>query len=155
MPSARFVAALTGAQTSEAPVLLVTLTHASWAAPLRFCEGGADLVSNGDTFLARAMSVSLPGESRDQGARRGRLALDDTDRAIVSFVRTAPTKPSALLQVVLAGYPDDVELSWPGLSVVAYAAGVDRLELELALRDDSVEIFPVQSFSPAPCPGLF
>lgn len=155
MPSARFIEAVLEPDSPDCAVTLVTLTHASFAAPLRFCTGGEDLTSNGLLFKGRAMDVSLPGESADRGARRGRLRIDDVSRDLIGPLRAAATKPGASIEAVLAGFPDDIEISWPGLSVEAARMQGDTVELDLALRDDSIETWPVQAFTPFRCPGLF
>lgn len=155
MPSARFIKAIMAPNSSDCVVELLTLTHTGWPAPLRFCNGGADIVSNGETFYARAMQIALPGESAEGGARRGRAIIDDVERDLVALLRSIPDSPGARVDVVLTAFPDDLELSWPGMSVTADAPTGDAVELELTTRDDTVETFPVQSYSPVNAPGLY
>lgn len=155
MPSARFIEAVLAPNTAECPIELVTLTHASFPAPLRFCTGGGDVTSLTRLFKGRAMQIQLPGESADAGGRRGRLVIDDTPRDVIAALRLAATKPTCLLEVALKAYPDDIELSWPGLEVLQVSPAGQDVEIIVGLRDDSQETFPVQSYSPHRCPGLF
>lgn len=155
MPSERFIRAITAQETPEVPVVLVTITHASFSEPLRWCTGGEDIVSNTIPFTARAMQVALPGEG-DAGARRARIIVDNIEQDAVAELRSVQMgRPQVKLEVILAAYPDDVELTWPGLRVVASRPGVDSIELEITPRDDGEEEWPVQSYSQGRFPGLY
>jgi hypothetical protein len=161
MPSERFINAITAQETAELPVVLVTITHADFTAPLQWCTGGADIVQDegggGEkTFTARAMKVALPGEGAEAGSRRARLMVDNIEQDAIAELRSVQLgRPIVLLEVVLADYPDDVEISWPGLQVIAARPQSDAIEIELSPRDDSEEEWPVQSFSQGRVPGLF
>lgn len=155
MPSARFIAAIAAQETSERPVTLVTIDHASFDAPIRLASGGVDVTCDGLLYTARAMKVSLPGEGPEPSARRGRLQIDNVDPAIVAQLRAASSKPSVELRLVLGAWPDDVELEWLGLRIETQRPLVDTIDVELAPRDDSTETWPVQAYTPFRCPGLF
>jgi hypothetical protein len=105
MPSARFIAAALSPNSAECAVYLVTVDHADFPAPLRWCTGGEDVVSNGVTFTAVPMKVALPGEGADPGARRGRISVDNIDREIIGRLRTASSKPDAKIEIVLSAIP--------------------------------------------------
>lgn len=161
MPSARFIEAITAQETSEQPVVLVTITHADFAAPIRWCTGGSDIVQDEggpgeETFTARAMKVALPGEGAEAGARRARLIVDNIEQDAIAALRSVGMgRPAVLLEVILADYPDDVEMSWPGLRAVAARPAAESIEIELTPRDDGEEEWPVQSYSQGRVPGLF
>lgn len=155
MPSARFVAATLAPNAEEVFAHLVTIEHASFPAPLRWCTSGADLTSNGRLFTAKAMKVVLPGESADRGGRTGRLTIDNVERANIAMLRQATSFPIVTIEVVLRAFPDDIELSWLGLEWRTQRPNVGVIEAEIAPRDDGVETFPFQRFSPHRCPGLY
>lgn len=160
MPSARFLAAVLEPNSAECAVHLITITHEAFGEPLRWCEGGADIVSNafGEepvTFKAIAMQVAPPGDSADAGGRRGRLTVDNTGLDIIGTLRQATSFPDARLDVVLAAYPDDIEMTWLGLEVVTSRPNGSVIEMEVAQREDGVEVFPYQGFTPHRTPGLY
>lgn len=160
MPSARFTDAVTRQESRETPVYLITITHADFTAPKRWCTGGADIVSTqgGDdlTFIARPLKIAPPGEGNEANSRRARIVIDNIEQDAVAELRSVSAgRPSVLLQVVLADYPDDVEIEWPGLEMTASRPAGDTIECDLTPRDDSEEEFPLQSFSPGRTPGLF
>lgn len=164
MPSARFIRALAAQETPESPVVLLTLTHAVFPAPVRVADSGRDIISTAATLLigeeteavfeARAMTPILPGDSADVGARRGRFVIDNTDLTFGARLLTAPNEIDARIDLVLAAYPNDVEWSVLGLRVTAMPFGVNAVELTLSPREDSTEPFPFQSFTRRRTPGL-
>lgn len=155
MPSARFTAAALAQESAECPVFLVTIEHADFPEPLRWCTGGADITSNGDLFSAVAMKVMPPGDSPEANARRGRITVDNTTPAAVGMLRLAANGQSVKIEIILAGYPDDIEVSWEDLVVVNQRPNAPAIELELVEREDTGEIFPKQSFNSRRFPALY
>lgn len=155
MPSPEFIAAIAAQETSESPVMLVTVEHADFPATLRWCTGGEDIVSNGETFSARAMKVTPPGEG-EPGVRRARIVVDNIEQDAVASLRSVQSgRPAVTIEAVLASAPDVIEVSWPGLELVGFSPAGDGIDIDVGPRDDSEEEFPVQTFSPARTPGLF
>jgi hypothetical protein len=155
MPSSRFIAALNAQETEDQPVMLVTLTHADFTAPLRFCTGGADVTSRLNLFKARAMQITPPGEGEDAPAN-AKLVLDNIEQDAIAALRgVGAGRPDCLIEMVLADFPDDVEVSYSGLEVIAARPQGPAIEADLIPRDDSEEQFPLQSFAPNRTPGLF
>lgn len=156
MPSPRFLEAMASATTAERAVTLVTITHAEFGGALRWCSGGAELVSQGRTFLARQMDVAPPGESAEGRPASARLVLDNIEPNAVAALRTIQLgRPKVMLEIVLAETPDEIERRWAGLQIVAARPGLAGIECDLAPRDDGEETWPLQSFSPERTPGLF
>jgi len=155
MPSARFIAAALAQETAECAVFLVTIEHAAFPAPVRWCTGGEDVNSNGREFVATAMKVTPPGDAPDANGRRGRITVDNTDPENIARLRTATSFPSVTIEVVLADWPHDIELSWPDLELVAQRPHGQAIELEAAYREDNGEMFPYQGFTPHRFPALY
>ncbi|HYD87108.1 MAG TPA: DUF1833 family protein [Vitreimonas sp.] len=156
MPSARFIDAVAAANTDEQPVALVTVTHADFGGPLRWCTGGADIVSRGFIFAARPMTPVPPGESADGRPSAAKLVVDNIEPdAVGAFRSITAGRPSVLIEVVLAATPDTVEQTWPGLQIVASRPAADSIECDIAERDDGEEIWPLQAFTPGSTPGLY
>lgn len=154
MPSARFTEAILSPNSSDCIVELLTLTHSAFGV-LRYANGGADIISNGHTFTARGMQVALPGDSGDAGGRRGRASIDDVTRDLIAQLDLSGDEIGLRIDVVLTAYPNDLELSWPGLQIDEYSPGDDAVEITYKTRDDSVETFPLQAYTPSRCRGLF
>src|SRR5690606_24313108 len=116
-----FIAAALAQNSADLPVFLVTIEHADFAAPIRWCSGGADIVSNGRPFDGRAMKVTPPGDAGDRNGRRGRISVDNTTTDAIGKLRTATSRPDVTIEIVLAAYPDDIEFSWVGLKLLDQA----------------------------------
>lgn len=164
MPSPRFIQAVTSQNSGECDVLLVTIEHASFPEPLRYCTGGANIVStvlDGEgepvarTFTARAMKIAAPGDSADRNGRRGRITIDNVEPDAIGRLRTAPSQPDVTVELILASYPDDIEMAWRGLKLLDQRPNGSAIELDIGPRDDSVHAFPYQAYTPNRTEGLF
>jgi hypothetical protein len=142
------------AETSEAFLILLTLTHADLAGPIRVVNNAVDVVSGGDTFLAFPFRIRLPSDT-DERPPRATLQIDNVDRQIVTAIRTVTGAIGVLMEVVLASDPDTVEASFPDFTLrqVTYDALV--VQGELSLEPVVLEPFPAQRFTPSAFPGLF
>ena len=142
------------AETSEAFLILLTLTHPDLAGPIRVVNNGVDVVSGGDTFIAFPFRLSLPTDS-DERPPRARLSIDNVDRQIVTAVRQVSGPIGVLMEIVLASDPDTIEASFPDfeLTEVRYDALV--VEGDLGIEAFVREPFPGDRFTPSGYLGLF
>ncbi len=152
--SASFKQAAFAQQTGDAILELVTIESGYLASPLRVVNNGADVVSNGNTFLASRFGLSLPSSGDDQPPK-ARLQICNVDRLIVEAIRSIPEAPTVTIEIVMASSLDTVEVSLGDLtfSDITYDAGT----IEGALSYEKVleEPFPGDTFAPHAFPGLF
>jgi len=64
--TAAFIAACNAQQTDEAFIMLVTIDHDDLAEPIRLNDSGENQVSNGETYLASPIQVTLAEDSADR-----------------------------------------------------------------------------------------
>lgn len=141
-------------ETGEVFLLLLTLSHASLAQPIRVANNLENVTSNGNTFTAFPFTIVLPQEQEDQPPRM-RLVIDNVDRTIVTALRNLTSPPTIQLDVVLASQPNTLEASFPGFSL--RQAQYDQLvvEGELTLEEIVLEPFPEGSFDPQNFAGIY
>lgn len=89
---------LNAAETGDAFLILLTLSHAGMAEPLRVTNGGEDVTSRGDIFTAYPFELSLPDDDAGQSPE-ARLVIDNIDRQIVRAVRSLTTAPLVLIEI--------------------------------------------------------
>lgn len=108
------LAAMTAQETDAVFLCLVTITHADLEHPIRVVNNIENITSRGDTFVALPFAISLPEEG---GETLGvaRLVVDNIDQQIVTALRTIMSPPTVMIEIILAGSPDTVELSLPNL----------------------------------------
>jgi len=146
--------AVTAQETGEVFLLLLTITHASMAAPIRVVNDLVNHTSNGDLYTAFPFQIQLPDEHEEQPPRM-RLSIDNVDRTIVASLRRLTSPPTVQLDVCLASQPDVIEASFPGF--LLQSVGYDHVVVEgdLTLDDIITEPFPEGSFTPQHFAGLF
>lgn len=147
-------AAIVASETGEAFLVLLTLSHAQLAAPIRVTTDAVATVSGGETFNPFPFTVQLPSERGDQLAG-ATLVIDNIDRSVVTAMRSIGSAPTVEVKVVLASDPDTVEAG--PFTYTLKNAKYDALTVEgdLAFEDILNEAFPGGSFVPFTHPGLF
>lgn len=140
-------------QTDEVWLVLLTITHPSLAAPLRFVNDYQSLVSRSNVFLAFPFEVEFPEQDADSPGE-ARLTIDNIDRSIVNTIRSISSPPEVMMEVVLASQPDTVEAVFSGLILrnVTY----DAVKVSGVLRFEDIMTEPVSvQMTPARFPGMF
>lgn len=151
--SQRAVAAQNAQQTDEVFVVLLTLSHPTLAQPIRVCNNNENVVSRGNTFIAVAFDIELPGED-DSRPGLATLRIDNVDRAVLLALRQIATPPTARIEVVLAATPDVVEVDFAGL--ILRNAIYDDLYVTGELAFEQIIVEPVSiAITPARFPALF
>lgn len=146
--------ALQAQETDEVISFLLTLSHPSFAAPIRVTDNGEDLTSNGEVYISFPFQVTTPGDS--EAATSVRLSIDGTDRRIVTEIRGTNYEPIQVdLCVVLAATPDLIEIGPYSFKLrnISYTAAT--VEGDLEFEDINNEPYPTDSFTPSRFPGCF
>src|SRR5690606_17278374 len=115
--------------------------------PLRFTNAGAEITSNGETYVHFPFDVVLVAD-QDDVPRRARLIIDNTDRQIVTAVETLRPWPQVQIQTVLASNPDVIEISYPPLPLKDIQGDVFTIEGWLSAADLTTEPYPGDTLTP-------
>jgi hypothetical protein len=164
------VKAMFASETSEALILLITITNPSDPAnPIRLADGYTNRIaslttdtdvtygvtSNSKDYLFLPMQIVLPGEL-EAGAAQCSLILNFVTREAIDIIRTHLTSPvSVQIDLVLASSPDRVETSFSGFKITNVTYNADQITFDLNMVSLSREPFPCFTFTPANFPGLF
>ena len=164
------VKAMFASETSEALILLITITNPSDPAnPIRLADGYTNRIaslttdtdvtygvtSNSKDYLFMPMQIVLPGEL-EAGAAQCSLILNFVTREAIDIIRTHLTSPvSVQIDLVLASSPDRVETSFSGFKITNVTYNADQITFDLNMVSLSREPFPCFTFTPANFPGLF
>ena len=152
--SSTFKQAVFAGETGEAFILLLTISHAQLAAPIRVAHNSQDVTSRGNVFAAYPFQIDLPAQDPERPPRV-RLAIDNVDLAIVRSLRSISSPPAVTLEVVLASAPDTVEAGPFAMTLAGATYDANAIEGDLAFEDVLNEAFPGDRFTPANFPGLF
>jgi len=146
--------ALYAQETGEAFLILLTISHQNLAAPIRVTNDAVATISRGNTFVPYPFEMVLP-DDQDNRSPRAKLAIDNIDRQIVSAVRSLPSAPGILIEVVRAAAPDMVEAQFVDFKLTNVSYDAYKVEGDLTIEDFTAEPFPAASFSPSFFPGMF
>ncbi|HOS41941.1 MAG TPA: DUF1833 family protein [Spirochaetota bacterium] len=152
--SATFQRAVFAQETDEVFIILLEISHADLAEPIRVCNNSKDIVSNGKTYTAFPFLTATASEHDDQLSTVP-LMIDNVGREVVEAIRTITSAPDVTMSVVLASDPDTVEAGpWSyKLRDVRYNAQI--VEGQLGHEDILNESYPEGQYDPAGYPALF
>lgn len=141
-------------EAGDVVLVLVTLTHPDFSAPVRVVANGADIVSRGNTFVGVPVEVRFPsaGERADWAAM---LRIENVEIDIVTAMKASKTRAEVTIEVVMSDAPDSVEVSLADFVLSEVNAGAEFIEG--ALTPPVLDTEPACSirFTPGRAPGMF
>ena len=152
--STTFKQAVAAQETGEAFLVLLTISHADLAAPIRVSSDAVNTTSRGETYVAFPFDLSLPDDNQSS-APRARLTIDNVDRQIVEAIRQIQSPPTVQLVVVLSSDPDTVEAEFPAFKLRSVEVDILTVRGDLTIELFEDEPYPAGSFVPSAFPGLF
>lgn len=95
---------------AERPLLLLEITHADLAEPIRVVNDSQDLTSNGELFVGLAFHAELPSDL-EQGMPRARLVVDNVGKELVGWLEASNGGQGARCRMLqmLRSDPDTIE----------------------------------------------
>lgn len=140
---------------STDPVLqLVQVKSGDGTVVGRFVENGVDIISNGQTFSASAISVRMPTDT-DAEVAVASIVVENVSHTIVADLRQETGVPTIVVSHVLASAPDDEFYGPWEFDVVNTSVTAQAIRAELRFDDLLNEPFPVGGFTPNNFPMLF
>lgn len=143
------------AQSGTAAVLLITITHASLAAPIRVCNAGQTVTSRGDDFLHFPFDITFPRAS-DEAPPSVRLDICGVDRQLIQAVRSIEGERARVaLELVHSEDFDVVEIGPIEFDLIDVT--YDALVVSGTIGHEPIlnEPFPKDIFGPTTTPGIF
>lgn len=158
------IQALTGQQTTEVFVILVTFDHEDLDNPVRFSSDPTErhsttpliykTVSRSNDYYFIPMNVILPSDTEDS-APAAQLSISNVGRDLIATLRSIETPASVTLELVLASDPDTVGFTLPVLDMASANWDKDTVTLSLTIEALDLEPFPAGTFDPGSFPALF
>jgi len=109
--------------------------------------------SNEYSFLP--MQITLPSEN-DTGLGQCNIVLNYALPEAIALIRSRLFKPTkVLIELVLSGSPNTVEVSFTDFSITSVGYSAQQITLNLEMVSLIREPFPCYNFTPGYFPGLF
>ncbi|KAA0970314.1 hypothetical protein FPY71_07255 [Aureimonas fodinaquatilis] len=155
---------LAGQDSGRVAVVLLTISHPMMSVPFRFSSDPTQLlsetplqygtISRGSPFLFFPFSISLPDDVGER-APVSQIQIENVSRTMVELIRSAPSRATVGIELVLASSPSSVEVAFPPFDLNGATYNADTITMELSMDSLSSEPFPAGRFNPAGFPGLF
>jgi hypothetical protein len=137
----------------EVVCVLLTITHSTLATPIRVTDNGADIVSNGNTFIAFPFQIDLPADNEQ--APVARLTIANVDGSIGEAIDGMTTPPYMTMQIVLASSPNNIEMEFTHFRLQNITVTAVTVEAEVVQASLTAEPWPSIRVTPARFPALF
>jgi hypothetical protein len=159
-----FLAGLYSQESDEVVICLLTVTHEEIEAPIYLSSDATDrlsddpliygTVSRGNEYLYLPFEFTLPDDKSDSPPRV-QLSMDNTDRSLVTLLRSISTPADIMVELILASDLDFVEITFPALQLSDVTIEDGRIQATLVADALINEPHPAQLFTPGSFPGLF
>lgn len=145
------------AQESNDPFLmLVTISHSSFAADIRLVNNSENIVSRGETFQAFPLKIRLPVDDGETN-REVAIDFDNVSLEIIDEIRTVSSaeRIRVKLEMILASIPDEVQMSLEELQILNVSYNKLRVSAKLGLDDFLNTELTSERYNPSNFPGIF
>lgn len=140
--------------TAEVFLILLTLSHPNWVAPVRVVHNTQNITSRGNEYLAFPFLINLPDDTAES-VPEVTLTIDNVSREIVAQVRSISTSPDVTLEIVLASSPNTLEAGPFAFKLTRVTYNALTVEGVLSHEDILNEPFPGDSITPEHFPSAF
>lgn len=150
-------------QTSEAFIVLLTITHPGLTDDIRLASDPKEILpeanvrgvmSRGQEYIFMPFSMNLPSQN-DTGTSRATISIDNIDRRMVEAVRTATGALNITIEIVLSSDTDTVEVSVPDFKMDRITYDALTISGDISVEYFDLEPYPSKRFTPSDFPGLF
>lgn len=144
------------AQGGAAPAaLLVTITAAGMADPIRITDCPDGVTSRGEDYLFFPLNFAFPGAGVDEPEREPRMELANVDGRIAEAVRAATSVPIITVEMVRLEEPDVVEVAVRDAEARNVQVEGAKVTMNLRGRNIARELACSKRYVAARTPGLF
>jgi len=143
------------AQSSNDPFLtLVTLTHESFATPIRLVNNSKPITSRGNEYLAFPMKIRLPVDDGET-VRDFAIEFDNASLELIEEIRSVTSQIGIKLEMILASMPDVVQMEQADLKIITLNYNATKITARVVLDSFlSVELTS-EKYNPSNFPGIF
>ncbi len=153
--SNQLIAQMFAQESGDPFLILVTLTHPDFAGPVRLVNNQEDIVSNGETFSAFPMEITLPIDDESNSAREIQITFANTGLELVDELRGVQTPINVQLDMILASTPDIVEFSFQEFKLRQVSFNQFTIQGSLYMDDFLNTELTSENYSPSIYPGLY
>ncbi|HHJ11888.1 MAG TPA: DUF1833 domain-containing protein [Chromatiales bacterium] len=153
--SGPFQETINAVSASEAPLVLLEISHPGLTQPIRVVNDNQDLTHQGNVFTAMAFRF-IPPDDLENGMPRAQVVMDNVGRELVTWLESSNGGEGATLRAiqVLRSNPDQIE--WEATLDLSNLS-IDQLQVRGTLGYEDILNLPgvMVRYRPETAPGLF
>jgi hypothetical protein len=141
--------------SGDPPIVLMEIAHPSLVSPVRIVNDTQSIVSNGNTYVALAFSVTLPDEQEGK-LPKAQIAIDNIGRELMQWLDTSNGGAGASVRFmqVRRSVPDTIEYEIT-LELSSIRATSKIVSGELGFESFLDRPAVAVRYDPQSAPGLF
>jgi hypothetical protein len=152
--SARAVQSALALRSTDAWLVLITLTDPVSGVTYRGAMNTENVTSRGNIFTAVYFTFVLPVDN-DEAPKGMSISLDNVDLRLVGLLRQITKPLQVTFEVVLAATPDTVEMTLGDLLMREVTWDESVIEAQLVSDDPLNQAYPKDIYEPRTFPGMF
>lgn len=152
--SPELLAQLFSQESNDPFLMLVTLSHDSFAQDIRLVNNTQNITSGGNVFQAFPMSIRLPVDDGET-ARSFTIEFDNVSLFLIEEIRQVTTQISVSIEMILASLPDDVQMAQADLVIQNISYNKQRVVAQIVLDNFLSTEVTSERYGPLNFPGLF
>ena len=154
--SAQMLAQLYAQESNDPFLVLVTLSHPSFASPIRLVRNSENITSRGNVYSAYPFSITLPADDGER-IKEVNIEFDNVSLLLVDEFRSITGDESIAVKVelILASIPNDVQYGIEELRVNSIQYDRNRIRASLRLDDFLNTEMPGERYTPTNFRGLY
>lgn len=154
--SAQMLAQLYAQESNDPFLVLVTLSHPSFASPIRLVRNSENITSRGNVYSAYPFSITLPADDGER-IKEVNIEFDNVSLLLVDEFRSITGDESIAVKVelILASIADDVQYGIEELRVNSIQYDRNRIRASLRLDDFLNTEMPGERYTPTNFRGLY
>ena len=146
---------LLATSADEPFLILLEITHADLATPIRVVNDVQNIIVNGNTYIAMPFRVNLPDDVKGQ-IPQATLEVDNIGRELTQWLEVSGGGQGAKCKImqVLRSDPNDVEFEIT-LDLTNLSITNEVVSGQLGFLNTLGKVSTVPNFTPATAPGLW
>jgi len=152
--SSELIAQLFSQESNDPFLTLVTLTHVSFAEPIRLVNNTKDIASRGNLYSAFPMKIRLPIDDGET-AKEFAIQFDNVSLELIDEMRSVTTRIGVKLEMILASMPDVVQMSQDDLFINSISYNARSISAKLVMDSFLNVEMTSERYNPSNFPGLF
>lgn len=149
-----FRSMIQASNTKIVPIALMTVDHAAWDDPSRFCSISAAFTSRSEVYNPLSFDVDVPDHIEGRPPQC-RLIVKAVTLEVNLLLLQQRSSPTVQIEIVLQEWPDQVEIAYPLFELANPTIRAAQIDATLVMPGTGRINGVRHSMTPSLVPGIF